>query len=286
MGKHPYSLSTKAKGLRAIVHIEYTAGSKIITIRSDRVVKNNTSADLEVSLLRRNVRLIDIYPLPSGTYFPIPVDVEFDEISVRPTIGTYSWSLLKQGPEMQHGVMFCTGDTAANFWACTAVVPEDYEDNWLNLYAPCHFENLLPVPLTLELYSSTTKLVLLNHTMDPGETLDHFIFATKNLKDVVCSVSIEGYEESEHEYVTTSCSSCSSVHTCCSLLVIVVDVAVVVVVVVVAFVVLVVVMLSCVLCIPCCSIAPCTGVGVGADLCTHELTVTCSLNLRRPRQLQ
>lgn len=49
-------MSTSEKGLRVVVHIEYTAGSKIITVRSDRVVKNSTSFDLDVSLLYKSNR--------------------------------------------------------------------------------------------------------------------------------------------------------------------------------------------------------------------------------------
>lgn len=56
VGKRTYCVSTTEIGLRVVVQIEYTAGSKIITIRSDRVVKNSTSFDLEVSLLNKNAR--------------------------------------------------------------------------------------------------------------------------------------------------------------------------------------------------------------------------------------
>jgi hypothetical protein len=186
--------------LRAIVQIDYTAGSKIITIRSDRVVKNHTSCDLEVSLLFQGIRQDHIYPLPSGSDFPIPIDVEFDEISVRPS-PSHSWSELRRRPESQFGVMFCNSTASREQWACNATVPDDEEDHWLNLYPPCHFENLLPAPVTVNLISTSTKQSLLSQTLDPGDTLEHFLFANRNMKDVALYIQMEGYKESKPSHV-------------------------------------------------------------------------------------
>eukprot|EP01127_Copromyxa_protea_P018128 TRINITY_DN562_c3_g1_i1.p1 TRINITY_DN562_c3_g1~~TRINITY_DN562_c3_g1_i1.p1 ORF type:complete len:1515 (-),score=244.31 TRINITY_DN562_c3_g1_i1:27-4571(-) len=201
VGKRSYSVSRNSKGLRAIVQIDYTADSKIITIRSDRVVKNNTQCNLEISLLHKGSRLPQTFPLPFGSYFPIPIDVEFDEISVRPTEGEYSWSELKPGRDSHYAMMFCNGAAGNDFWGCSAVVPEEEEDHWLNIHPPCHFENLLPVPLTLNLVSASTKKALLSESLKPGETLDHFLFASKNMKDVIMFIQIDEHTDSKQGQV-------------------------------------------------------------------------------------
>eukprot|EP01127_Copromyxa_protea_P021271 TRINITY_DN7272_c0_g1_i1.p1 TRINITY_DN7272_c0_g1~~TRINITY_DN7272_c0_g1_i1.p1 ORF type:complete len:3025 (-),score=744.59 TRINITY_DN7272_c0_g1_i1:27-7853(-) len=207
VGKKAYSVSGTQKGLRVVVHIEYTAGSKIVTVRSDRVLKNHTSFDLEVSLLSQKKRLAEVYPLPSNSELAIPIDKEFDEISTRPVGGVYDWSEMKQiagDKSKNHGMLFCSELVSANhksLWACAAVIPESDTDFWLNLYPPCHFENLLPVPITLRVSSEHLKMPLVNETLEPGKVRDHYFFGAKDLKDLVVSIGVDGHKASKTGHV-------------------------------------------------------------------------------------
>jgi hypothetical protein len=140
--------------------------------------------------------------LHAGSDLAVPLDVEFDQISVRPVGEKYEWSELKQSHH-HHGVFFCarkaTGvDTGSNFaWACVAVVPDGTTDHWLNLYPPCHFENLLPVPVSLHISSSSLKTTLFSEILEPGHVKDHYLFAKQDLKDLVVGIGAEGYKDSK-----------------------------------------------------------------------------------------
>eukprot|EP01126_Amoeba_proteus_P003459 TRINITY_DN11154_c0_g2_i1.p1 TRINITY_DN11154_c0_g2~~TRINITY_DN11154_c0_g2_i1.p1 ORF type:complete len:1139 (+),score=230.91 TRINITY_DN11154_c0_g2_i1:137-3553(+) len=58
--------------------------------------------------------------------------------------------------------------------------------------------------MTLRLTSQTTMNNLLNVTLEPGKSIEHYLFGTKDLKDVLASLQIPGYIPSQGNSVFSS----------------------------------------------------------------------------------
>jgi len=197
VGKQAYPVCEQGVGPRVVVHVELLQGSKIVTIRSDRVVKNHTPYDLELSLIFRKARLPQVYSLASLAEFAIPVDIEFDLITVRPAGTEYLWSEAKQGADPV-ATLYCAHTSNNTYWLCNGVIPENGVDTWLHLYPACHLENLLSVPIVLHFSSLPTPTAITKtKKLEAGGIYHHFEFDTKSHKDLLISVEMENYKPSE-----------------------------------------------------------------------------------------
>eukprot|EP01114_Cavostelium_apophysatum_P004048 TRINITY_DN1418_c0_g1_i1.p1 TRINITY_DN1418_c0_g1~~TRINITY_DN1418_c0_g1_i1.p1 ORF type:complete len:3212 (-),score=1062.70 TRINITY_DN1418_c0_g1_i1:26-9661(-) len=229
VGRSVYVIQFADKDLPVLCEIRLVEGSKILTVSSLVLVKNNTSIALEVGIRPPAITAVQtLGPIAPGGSASIPIALALDAlISIRPktTGNSFKWPtegnwmnlselsmgvIGKSGKQKKKGVrqyLHAVPQTDESKYPfrtliTSTVKTESQGFNGLTLLCspPLIIENLLPCPFKFQIFEESVKQVYGEITSgDSFET-----FSVHSLKDLRLVIGVPGFPESNQSLINNA----------------------------------------------------------------------------------